>query len=75
MSEISKRILREYKPKKPYKLEVKATPHIEFQDITAPDIVEIQIRDDRKVIWVNVNGICALRICQIKHLEIQDASK
>jgi hypothetical protein len=36
-------------------------------DITNPDHrVEIQIRGDGQVIWVNVDGICRLRICQIE---------
>jgi hypothetical protein len=37
-------------------------------DITSPEHVQIQIKHDRKVIWVNVDGICRLRICQIKNL-------
>jgi hypothetical protein len=42
-------------------------------DITKPDIgVEIQIKDDSKVIWVNVDGICVLRICQISNLIVND---
>ena len=41
-------------------------------DITAPkELVEIQIREDEKVIWVNVDGICCLRICQIPKLVVQ----
>jgi len=27
--------------------------------------IEIVVRDDSKVVWVNVNGVCALRICGI----------
>lgn len=45
---------------------LKPTPEqlIEAQtDITEPQNVEIQIRNDGKVIWVNVDGICVLRIC------------
>ena len=37
-------------------------------DITAPDIVEVKLREDKKVLWVNVYGICVLRICRIKDL-------
>jgi hypothetical protein len=40
-------------------------------DITAPaEIVEVQIREDKKVIWVNVDGVCCLRICQIPKLKV-----
>ena len=41
-------------------------------DITGADNVEIQIRRDSNVIWVNVQGVCALRICQIKNLVLTD---
>jgi hypothetical protein len=41
-------------------------------DITAPKLVEVQIRHDQKVIWVNVNGTCALRCCQVEHLVLPD---
>lgn len=34
-------------------------------DITAPEIVEVSIRPDGKVLWINVNGICVLRACNI----------
>ncbi len=37
-------------------------------DITGPEIVEVQIRDDGKVVWINIDGICRLRACQIKKL-------
>lgn len=43
-----------------------------FTDITAPEIVEIQIRSDGKVVWVNVDGICRLRACQVKHVVFND---
>ena len=36
-------------------------------DITAPDHVEITIRDDGKVVWINVDAVCVLRICRAKH--------
>jgi hypothetical protein len=45
-------------------------------DITAPDkSVEVSIRKDGTVIWVNVDGVCKLRICQIPHLVIDDRRK
>ena len=41
-------------------------------DITGAKIVEVSIRSDGKVIWINVDGVCRLRVCQIEHLEIDD---
>jgi hypothetical protein len=43
-------------------------------DITAPDIVQVQIRNDKKVIWVNVSGVCVLRACRIDKFELTDLS-
>lgn len=38
-----------------------------FVDITEPaEGVEIAIDWSRRVIWVNVDGVCALRICKAK---------
>ena len=45
----------------------------DMMDITAPKGVQIQIRADGKVIWVNVDGKCVLRCCQIEVLDIEDA--
>ena len=44
-------------------------------DITAPACVDIQIKENGRVIWVNVNGVCILRICRIPCLEVQDNRK
>ena len=45
-------------------------------DITAPEHgVQIQIREDSKVIWIHVDGITVLRICQIPTLELVDDRK
>jgi hypothetical protein len=41
-------------------------------DITAPEVVEILIRDDGKVVWINVDGICRFRACEIKALIAKD---
>lgn len=43
-----------------------------MQDITAPEFVEIAIRDDGAVIWINVDGVTALRACRIKNLVLTD---
>lgn len=35
-------------------------------DITGPDgPVEIKISHDKSVLWINVEGVCVLRICRI----------
>ena len=44
-------------------------------DVTAPQHVEIKVRADGQVVWVNINGVCALRACQIQELVINDESK
>ncbi len=51
---------------------IKGVTNPEMIDITAPSHVEIKIRGDGKVLWVNVDGICKLRVCQIKELELID---
>lgn len=45
---------------------------LEMLDITAPKIVEIEIRGDGKVIWVNVEGMTVLRVCRIGDLTLTD---
>ena len=37
-------------------------------DITSPEVVQIEISADRKIIWVNVDGVCRLRACRIECL-------
>jgi hypothetical protein len=41
-------------------------------DITAPKGVEIIIKRDSSVIWVNTENGCVLRICQIPQLIVRD---
>lgn len=51
----------------------KHLPSSQLLDITAPEIaVEVEIRGDGKVLWVNIDGECALRVCQIPELTIID---
>lgn len=40
-------------------------------DITAPDNVEVLLREDGKVLWVNVDGVCRLRICRVEKISFQ----
>lgn len=35
--------------------------------------VEVVIRSDGKVLWVNSDDGCVLRICEIEHLDLQDS--
>ena len=41
-------------------------------DITAPQHVQLLIDRRRGVVWVNVNGVCALRACAIEFLTIEE---
>jgi len=59
---------------------VESTPDniyaVHQMDVTAPEAeVEIDIREDGKVLWISVDGITVLRICQIPKLELTDRRK
>jgi hypothetical protein len=41
-------------------------------DITAVDGVELLTDKARGVIWVNVDGVCLLRICRIGEITVKD---
>jgi hypothetical protein len=41
-------------------------------DITGAQKVEIEIRADGKVVWVNVDDVCRLRVCRIEGITIND---
>ena len=45
---------------------------LDMLDITAPNHVEIEIKDDGKVVWINVDGICRCRLCRIGNLQVED---
>lgn len=54
-------------------------PHSLFQmeklvasgiDVMGAKEVEVSTNDEGDVLWVNVNGICLLRICKIKNLKL-----
>jgi hypothetical protein len=51
-----------------------AVYHGSLLDITAPEHpVEVEIRADGSVMWVHVDGITVLRICQMKEgLKVDD---
>jgi hypothetical protein len=44
-------------------------------DITQPEFLEVIVRYDGKVVWINVDGICRFRACRLNHLEINDGRK
>ena len=47
-------------------------PQSQSLDVTAPALVEITVRADRKVVWINIDGQLALRACRIENLTIED---
>jgi len=44
-------------------------------DAVARKGVQIEVREDGAVLWVNIDGVCRLRCSQIEHLEITDGRK
>lgn len=44
-------------------------------DIADSKVVEIEIRDDGKVLWVNVDGVCRLRFYEPGEIIIIDHRK
>lgn len=44
-------------------------------DVTGAHLVQIQIRKDEKVIWINVNGVNLLRICEIDKLQVSHGNR
>lgn len=40
-------------------------------DITNPRSVEVEIAQDGGRLWVNVDGVCVLRICQIPRIHVK----
>lgn len=43
-------------------------------DIADVDNVEVLIRADADAIWINVDGVCRLRVQKVKHIFITDES-
>lgn len=48
---------------------------LEQLDFHDSKIVEIVVRDDSRVVWVNVDGVCRLRVCRIEKLVVTDQRK
>lgn len=44
-----------------------------YTDIIAPvHGVDVSFSEDRRVLWINVDGVCVLRVCRIPHLEVSE---
>lgn len=41
-------------------------------DVVSPEIVQVEVRRDGEVVWVNVDGVCRLRISTPKQVTIID---
>ena len=41
-------------------------------DLTGAENCEVVIKEDGKVLWINVEGVCALRVCRIDNLVLDD---
>jgi hypothetical protein len=41
-------------------------------DITGSECVQVEIRNDGKVVWINNEEGCIVRICRIKKIEVID---
>jgi hypothetical protein len=41
-------------------------------DISNPEHVEVVLKEDHKVLWVNIEGVCKLRVCNIQNFEFKD---
>lgn len=44
----------------------------DMKDVTAPKVVEVVIREDGKVIWINTEKGCVFRACRIGELFVND---
>jgi len=52
---------------------VRKITSLELTDITAPELgVQVSISADGKKVWVNVDGVCVLRITEIPELEVDN---
>ena len=45
---------------------------VRMVDVTSPRFVEVETSRDGKTLWVNVDGVCLLRCCQISILRFKD---
>lgn len=45
--------------------------NVQMLDITAPDFVQIEWDNNRKVLYVHVDGITVLRCCRVKEIDAE----
>lgn len=53
-------------------------PHIgQLRDLAAKEGIQIQIQSDGLIVWVNIDGVCVLRIMAngIIPIEVEDGRK
>lgn len=50
-------------------VQVNTTAGLESLDLTQVDHVQIVVKPGGDVIWINVDGICRLRICRIRKVK------
>ena len=55
--------------------EIKPDTMLDITCIQSSDFVEISIREDDKVVWINVNGQCLFRISKIQNLVVHRGRK
>ena len=53
---------------------IKIATNDQIIDVLQPAHVEVKIRGDGKVVWVNVDGVCKFR-AKVKELELIDERK
>ena len=46
-----------------------------FSDITEPKAVQVEVNPTGSILWVNVDGLCVLRICKMEQFDIVDNRK
>ena len=44
-------------------------------DVTGAKSIEVIVRQDGTVLWVNINGVCAMRVCQAEKIVVRDESR
>ena len=43
-----------------------------FLDIAEPKVIQIEVNPTGSILWVNIDGLCVLRVCKIAKLTIID---
>ncbi len=45
---------------------------VHMWDIAGANVVEVSIKEDGKVVWINLDGKCILRVCRVKNMVVDD---